>query len=144
MYKFSESSISNTIGVHPDLVLIATESIKVSPIDFGIPSNGGVRTAEIQYALHKSGKSERDGYARISKHQIRRGETHGRALDVFAYVNGKASWAEGHLSMIAGVMLSTAHRLKRDGLIDIDLYWGGQFGTANFDGWDMPHFEVLR
>ena len=56
--------------------------------------------------------------------------------------DGKASWDKHHLSMVAGVIITTAKRLKKEGKISIELYWGGQFGSSSFNGWDMPHIQV--
>lgn len=124
-------------GVHPDLVAIAYEAIKVSPIDFGIPQFGGLRTQNEQSLLFLQGTSKCDGESKVSNHQK------GLALDVFAYVNGSASWDIAHLSIIAGVMLSTANRLHREGIVKSEIRWGGTFGNKNFRGWDMPHFEII-
>ena len=135
-YKFSKSSVKRMKGVHPDLVIIFTEAIKNSPIDFGIPGLGGLRTAEQQKILCAAGKSKCDGYANKSYHQT------GKALDFYAYVDGAASWEIHHLCMIASVIMTTAKRLKKEGRITIDLYWGGQFGCSDFTGWDLPHMEV--
>lgn len=131
-------------GVHPDLVLIFSESIKDSPIDFGIPGDGGVRTTMRQYEMYLDPmiKTNCDGHENKSLHQIREGEVHGRALDFYAYVNGKASWEKEHLCLVAGVIMATAKRLRREGKIKIEIEWGGTFGSSNFKGWDMPHTQV--
>ena len=120
------------VGVNKDLALVFTEAIKVAPIDFGIPEFGGLRTAEEQFELHRRGSSPNcDGYETLSNHQS------GNALDFYAYVDGKASWDKIHLAMVAATIMTTANRLG------IELRWGGQFGSAIFHGWDMPHIEVL-
>jgi len=125
-------------GVHPDLIIIFTEAIKNSPIDFGIPGDGGLRTAARQKQLCDEGASQCDGYKNKSYHQS------GNALDFYAYVDGSASWSVHHLSMVASVIMSTANRLKKEGKITIDLYWGGQFGSSDFTGWDLPHMEIAK
>jgi len=135
-YQFSKKSVERMQGVHPELITIFTEAIKNSPIDFGVPGLGGLRTAEQQKVLFKAGKSKCNGYKNESYHQT------GNALDFYAYVDGAASWKEHHLSMVAGVIITTAKRLKKEGKINIDLYWGGQFGSSNFTGWDFPHIQV--
>lgn len=125
-------------GVDPRLVQVFRQAIKVSPIDFGIPELGGLRTEEQQKELYALGRTKpgrivtkADGVNRKSRHQS------GRALDVYAYVNKKASWDETHLAIIAGVILSTANRLG------YKVKWGGTFGSSNFKGWDTPHFEII-
>lgn len=131
MYSFSEKSLKNMDGINPRLKEVMIESIKRSPIDFGIPADGGKRTAMRQNELFKKKLSNADGYKKIGKHQT------GDAVDVFAFVDGQASWDEGHLSMIAGVVLSTAAEMG------VQMRWGGTFGSDNFKGWDKPHFELL-
>lgn len=143
-FKFSKRSLERMEGVHPDLVLVFVTALEDSPIDFGIPGDGGVRTAERQNFLFKDGKSKLDGYKKLSRHQLKKGDVYGHALDFYAYVNHKASWAKRHLAMIAGVILATAKRLFKEGKINIQLRWGGQFGSKSFNGWDMPHFEALQ
>lgn len=143
-FKLSKKSLTNTDGVDPQLILIFTESIKNSPIDFGIPRDGGVRTAERQNELFGQNVSKCDGYRSKSNHQIPDDEIYGQALDFYAYINGRASWDELHLTMIAGVILSTAKRLKHQGDVDIDITWGGEFGSNNFKGWDKPHMEIKK
>ena len=137
VYKFGDASLRNMEGVHSQLVTIFRVALSVSPIDFGIPETGGLRTAEEQNDLYKRDKSKADGFVNRSKHQD------GLALDFFAYVNGEASWLEQHLSMVAGVILSTAKRLYDAGIISIKVRWGGTFGSDEFDGWDMPHIEIV-
>lgn len=145
MYKFSKRSMLRMQGVHPELILIMTESIRVSPIDFGIPPDGGVRTAERQNEMFNdiTIKTHCDGYDLKSNHQIPEGEKWGEAVDIFAYLNGKASWDKYHLAIIAGVILSTADRLYRTGRISIKIRWGGTFASKTYHGWDYPHFEII-
>lgn len=141
MFKFSNSSYERMQGVHPDIVLVFMVALANSPIDFGIPAHGGVRTAATQNKLFNEGVSKCDGYELLSNHQVKEGDKYGMALDFYAYVNGHASWEEHHLSMVAGVILSTAKKLKSIGAITLDLEWGGTFGSENFSGWDMPHIQ---
>lgn len=151
-YKFSKSSVKRMQGVHPDLIIIFTEAIKNSPIDFGIPRDGGLRTAARQHEMFLDPEIETkcDGYKNKSYHQLENenikdeleDDDYGKALDFYAYVNGSASWAIHHLCMVASVIMTTAKRLKKEGKITIDLYWGGQFGSSDFNGWDLPHIQI--
>ena len=141
-YQFSKKSAERMKGVHPELITIFTEAIKNSPIDFGIPALGGVRTAVEQRMLFDDGKSKCDGLHDKSNHQVK-ADGYGHALDFYAYVNGAASWEKHHLSMVASVIMTTAKRLKKEGKIFKSIYWGGQFGCSDFSGWDMPHIELV-
>ena len=126
-FKFSATSVKRMDGVNARLVDVAELALELSPIDFGIPELGGLRNADEQLLLFFNGKSQLDGTKKRSNHQS------GKALDVFAYVDGKASWDENHLTTVAAAMLEAASRL------DVRVAWGGHW--KNFK--DMPHFEVI-
>lgn len=126
MFKFGKSSQRNMHGVHHDLIKAAELAITLSNVDFGIPSTGGLRTAAEQNELFLDNKSKADGYDKKSYHQT------GRALDVFAYVDGKASWKEEHLALVACAMLEAASQLG------VRLEWGGHWSSFK----DMPHFQL--
>lgn len=125
-YGFSTKSKQRMEDVHPDLIKVANRAIEISKIDFGIPQYGGVRTALQQRSLYDDGKSQLDGVKKKSYHQT------GRALDVFAYVDGKASWDKYHLTQIAVAFFRAAMELG------IQIEWGGNWTSFV----DMPHFQL--
>jgi len=125
-YKLGNSSLNNRAGVDPRLIEISDLAISLSNIDFGIPSTGGLRTTEDQAELFTSGVSKADGRTNKSYHQS------GKALDVYAYVDGKASWDKLHLALIATAMLQASAQLG------YKLKWGGLWKSWQ----DMPHFEL--
>ena len=126
MYKLSNRSLNYLQGVDAVLIEIIKEAIKDSPYDFGIPSTGGFRTAEIQNELYKKGVSNCDGYKKKSYHQS------GRAFDIYAYIDGKASWDEEIMTVIARYIQHVAS-IK----FNIKLTWGGDW--KNFK--DYPHYQ---
>jgi len=125
-FKLGASSLNNRAGIDPRLIEISDLAITLSNIDFGIPSSGGLRTTEDQAALYTSGKSKCDGRTNKSYHQT------GKAIDVYAYVDGKASWDKLHLALIASSMLQASAHLG------YKLKWGGLWKSWQ----DMPHFEL--
>lgn len=127
-YSFSRKSCCRLATCDNRIILIAMMAIKISKIDFGIPQHGGKRTAEEQRDLFDSSASQCDGTTNKSKHQS------GLAVDVYAYVDGKASWKEEHLTLVATAMLQAASILGHK------LSWGGLW--TNFK--DMPHFEIVE
>lgn len=135
-YIFSSSSLSRLKTVDEKLQMIMKEALRTSPIDFGIPQYGGKRTAEEQNKLYKDDLSELDGYEKISYHQT------GKAVDIYAYVNGKASWNEKHLTILAGHIIGVAKRFG------VELRWGGDwdrdwdFKDQSFH--DLVHFELVE
>ncbi len=128
MNKFSKRSLSVLSTVDDRLQAIFMEAIEECPIDFGIPSTGGLRTAKMQHELYLDGKSKADGYRLESYHQS------GCAIDVYAYVDGKASWEKEHLTIISETVKRVA---KRMGVL---IVWGGDWKTFV----DMPHYQVAR
>jgi len=131
-FKLSQRSLARLEGVDDIMVELAQKVISKSPIDFGIPAHGGLRTAEEQRELFNTQKSKCDGYDKKSRHQS------GRAFDVYAYLNGTASWDKVHLGMIAGCILSEANAMG------LKVVWGGTFNSNEFHGWDACHFELIE
>ena len=132
MYKLSQRSLLRIAGIDDELLELVQRSIAKSPIDFGIPEFGGYRTAKEQNELFKKDVSKCDGIKVLSKHQS------GNAFDVYAYINGRASWDPVHLAIIAGVILSEAK------VMNLKIRWGGTFGSNNFKGWDSGHYELIN
>lgn len=126
-YRFSDKSIARMAGVHDDLQRVAYRAIAISKIDFGIPRDGGLRSAERQHQLFLDGKSKADGYIKPGKHQS------GNALDFYAYVDGAASWEPEHLAQVAAAFLQAA---IEEG---VRIRWGGLFRSFT----DMPHVELV-
>lgn len=139
MFKLSKLSRYNREGVDDCLIQISDLAIAITLVDFGVPRDAGLRTAETQNRLFRSGSSLADGYEIKSFHQS------GYALDFYAYVNGKASFEEPHLAMVAAAFLQAAAQLKEP------LRWGGLWrprtrrtiGNIQY-GWDMCHVELIK
>tara|TARA_R110002126_G_scaffold103710_1_gene236822 strand:- start:2261 stop:2650 length:390 start_codon:yes stop_codon:yes gene_type:complete len=125
-FKLSNNSMDNLKGIDRRLIDIAELAITLTNIDFGIPSTGGLRTTEDQAKLYEAGVSQADGVNNKSYHQS------GKALDVYAYVEGKASWDKLHLALVATAMLQASAQLG------YELKWGGLWKSWQ----DMPHFEL--
>jgi len=125
-FRLGKNSIINLTGVDGRLIEIADLAITLSTVDFGIPSTGGLRTTEDQAELFAEGVSKADGVNNKSYHQS------GMAVDVFAYVDGKASWDKLDLALVATAMLQAAAHLG------YPLKWGGLWKSWQ----DYPHFEL--
>ena len=128
-FKFSQRSLDNLKGIHPNMIRLMTEAIKTAPIDFVITE--GVRTAQRQQELYKQGKSKCDGIKIKSKHQ-KRGDGFGWAVDLYPlpvdYNNKQA------FKTLAGHIKHVANRLN------IKVSWGGDWKTFV----DMPHWEICQ
>jgi len=131
VFKLSKKSKQRREGVDPRLIEICDLAIQISVVDFGIPGDGGVREDERQYQLFLDGKSKADGYDKKSKHQKAK-DGYGKALDFYAYVDGKASWNTEHLAMVACAFLQAAS------MLGYKLKWGGLWKSFK----DMPHVQI--
>lgn len=132
MFKLSQNSLNNIAGVDPRLLMIVQHAIKISNIDFGIPSSGGLRTTEDQAKLFTAGKSRADGRTHKSYHQT------GKAVDVYAYTDGAASWQPEHLALVAVAMLQAASFYKIS--LESGVLWNKKDALY---GWDCPHFQLV-
>lgn len=113
-------------GINPILIDILLEASKTSPVPFGIPRDGGLRTAERQNYLYKKHRSKCDGYVKKSYHQS------GNAFDIYAIKDGRPSWNKELLTEIAEHILKVAKDMN------VKLTWGGHF--KNFV--DIPHYQI--
>lgn len=129
VWVFSKSSLKRREGVNEALIAISDRALRISPVDFGIPEHGGLRTAEEQYLLCLNEKSKCDGFDTLSLHQS------GEALDFYAYVAGRASWQHHHLTQVAAALMEAAMELN------YRIKWGGHFKP---NGWDKPHIELME
>lgn len=127
MFKLSNRSKQRREGVDPRLIEISDLAIQITVVDFGHPADAGIRTAERQNELYLDGKSKADGYKKLSRHQS------GKALDFFAFVDGKASWDTEHLAMVATAFLQSAS------ILGYKLKWGGLWRSFK----DYPHVELV-
>ena len=127
MYKLSSRSEARLLGVDSLLIEIVKEAIKTSPYDFGIPREGGYRSAEDQHILFLKGASKCDRYKKKSYHQS------GKAFDIYGYVDGKATWNVLILTEIARHLQAVAKDC-----FNTDLEWGGDWVSFS----DKPHFQI--
>lgn len=143
IYIFGKRSKEKLATCHPDLQLIANESLKVSRMDFGISE--GYRTIEKQQEYFITGRSKVDGIKIKGKHNY----CPSLAFDIYAYVPGKPNLAYNiaNLAYLGGIITSTSQRLLNEGEITHIIRWGfnwdmdGEIGTDQIFQ-DMPHFEL--
>lgn len=154
MYSFGPASMAQVATCHDDLKMVLVESIRRTPVDFGVSQ--GRRTLEEQRAFFKSKLSRLnpDDPAQLKKAMHLR--TPSMAADVYVsvpttvYADGKKlAYDVAHLSLVAGVILSTAADLLARGKIKHAVRWGGDWDKdgciivdQEFD--DLPHFELVE
>lgn len=117
-FKLSTRSKNNLKGVHPRLVEMVHEAITLTPVDFGILDDGGLRTAAMQQRLYRAGASKLDGRSRKSKHQ-KQPSGYGEAVDLVPYFNGMYRWEWPLIYPIASTMAFLSHKHG------VELRWGG-------------------
>lgn len=141
-YKLSKNSKKNIEGVEAPLKQLTIRVLEKSEHDFGIPRDGGKRTAQEQNNLyHKRPKvTTLDGFKKKSYHQS------GWAVDIFIYDEHGACWdCIFKYEYVADLMKKEFDLMKEEGLFDEDqfLEWGG-----DWNGWrlpkDYPHFQIVR
>jgi hypothetical protein len=144
MNKLSKRSRSRINEIEGVLIQIIEAGISDCPYDFGVPEFGGKRTdreQEIMYSfgrttfeLQKKGITGLDGQPKRNKVTWTLNSYHesGKAFDIYAYVNGGASWDMKYLEPIARHLQKVA--LER---FCVTLEWG-------FDLWgkDGAHFQI--
>jgi len=119
-FKLGAQSEKNLIGVHPDLVLVVREAIKITDIDFKVLE--GVRSIKRQHEMMKIGASQ----ILNSRHLT------GHAVDLVALYGGKAAW-DWPLYYILGDCMKTAAKS-----VSIKIEWGGDWKKFK----DGPHFQL--
>jgi peptidoglycan LD-endopeptidase CwlK len=129
MFQFSSSSNARLDTTSMNIQRVVRRALEITKVDFGIPKDGGMRTARRQHEMYLDPSIETncDGYIHESHHQT------GNAVDVYAYVDGKANWEKEHLAMVASAMLQAASELG------VKLEWGGLWNKP-----DMPHFQIVE
>lgn len=118
MFQLSERSLSKLDGVDAGLCRIVKVAIQVTEVDFGISQ--GLRTLEEQKKMYKLGASK----TMNSKH------LDGRAIDVFAYVDGAARWEIEYYIKIAEAFKRAAEGQN------IGIRWGG--------AWNVPDIRKME
>jgi len=159
---WGEKSVEILDELNSDLRIILQWGLKYSPVDFGL--NEGYRSPDTQFGLFKKGRilntkgewiplypdkkgvvTNCDGFTIKSKHNY----NPSLAVDIYIYVQGKPNLTYDipHLSLVAGVLITTASVLYEQGKIKHKLRWGGnwdQDGEILYDQYfdDLPHLEL--
>jgi peptidoglycan L-alanyl-D-glutamate endopeptidase CwlK len=135
MPTFSIKSMSKLSTAERDLQTIMQAAVKV--VDFSVIY--GHRSIEEQQALFSKGRETSgsivtycDGVEKKSKHNY----SPSKAVDIIPYPSG---WKdEERFSYVAGVIMTVADRLLREGLVENRLEWGGNWSRFK----DRPHFQL--
>ncbi len=125
-FKLSKRSLRKLVGVNERLQEVVHQAILGTAVDFGVIE--GVRTLERQKQLVESGASK----TMKSKH------LKGRAVDLMAYLNGRASWELNLYDDVANAMKLAA---KSQG---VALTWGGAWHIPDIREWEGTMEEAMN
>ena len=136
-FNWSSRSLRNLQGVHPDLIAVANEALRITQKDFMVID--GVRTIQEQRLLFKKGKSQ----TMRSRHLT------GHAIDIVPY---PVSWDFDDFYPLGNAFIKAAKNM------DVPVRWGGNWRETDVREWmgsaeglvqsykgsfyDLPHFEL--
>lgn len=144
MYSLSKRSRKEIKDIKEVLIDVLMEGIKDSPYDFGCPEFSGLRTDPQQIDMYAQGRTTKElikkGIKGVEGRPNERKVTWtlnsyhktGKAFDIYAYVNGRASWDLKYLEPIARHL----QKVAMDKFC-LELDWG-------YDLWgkDGAHFQI--
>ena len=125
-YKLSRRSLDRLKGVDEKLVSVVKSAIHRTKIDFGVIC--GLRTIKEQKALVDKGASQ----TMQSKH------IDGLAVDLMAYVDGRASWELNLYDDIADAMKEAAAD------VGVSLRWGAAWHIDDLRKWEGSMEEAMN
>jgi peptidoglycan L-alanyl-D-glutamate endopeptidase CwlK len=125
-FKLSKRSLSRLDGVDERMVRVVNTAITVSKIDFGVIC--GLRTIQEQRELVAKGASQ----TMKSKH------IDGLAVDLMAYIGGRASWELNLYDDIADAMKIAADEE------DVKLRWGAAWHINDLREWDSSMQDAMN
>lgn len=130
MRRWSERSLKNMEGIHPDLRRVLDDALQNSPYDFVITE--GLRSLARQREMVRIGAST----TMNSRHLT------GHAVDLYAWVdvndNGKVTFEE---MSNARLLTAIANAIKASAMkLGVHIVWGGDWRSFK----DLPHFELNR
>jgi peptidoglycan L-alanyl-D-glutamate endopeptidase CwlK len=135
MRQWTQRSVDNMKGLHPDLIRVLNLALQTSPTMLVVTE--GLRTLERQKELVRIGASKT-----LKSRHLKQADGYGHAFDFYALVDinndGKVSFEE-----MANVrlMLGIADAIKKAAADEkVSITYGGDWRKFR----DYPHFELNR
>ena len=125
-FNLSQKSLDRLEGVNDDMVRVVKKAIELTKVDFGVIC--GLRTVEEQEELVAKGASQ----TMKSKH------IDGLAVDLMAYLGGRASWELNLYDDIADAMKEAAK------LENVGVRWGAAWQIDNMADWGGTMEEAMN
>ena len=126
MFQLSNRSKERLEGVNAPLAEVVEKAITLTKVDFGVIE--GLRSKEKQEELVAAGASQ----TMKSKHLT------GDAVDLMAYVNGRACWELNVYDEIADAMKEAAYEL------DVMIRWGAAWNIKDLALWEGTAEEAMN
>jgi peptidoglycan L-alanyl-D-glutamate endopeptidase CwlK len=135
MRSWTQRSLDNMKGLHPDLILVLNRALQTSPTMFVVTE--GLRTLERQKELLRIGATKT-----LKSRHLKQADGYGHAFDFYALVDinndGKVSFEE--MSNVR-LMLGIADAIKKAAAEEkVAITYGGDWRKFK----DYPHFELNR
>jgi peptidoglycan L-alanyl-D-glutamate endopeptidase CwlK len=125
-FQLSQKSLDRLEGVNEHLITVVKTAIVLTDIDFGVIC--GMRTIEEQQTLVDKGASQ----TMKSKH------LDGHAVDLMAYVGGRASWELNVYDDIADAMQKAARE------VGTALRWGAAWQINDMREWSGTMEDAMN
>lgn len=124
-FNLSTTSLSRLSGVNPKLVAVVKRAITYTTIDFGVSE--GLRTLETQKKYVAEGKSQT-----LNSNHLK-----GEAVDLAAFINGKANWELKSYCIVADAMARAAREEN------VAIRWGGAWQVNDIRLWKSSMSEAM-
>lgn len=111
-YVLGARSKNELQGVHPHLVKVVEEAIKITGVDFGV--HDGLRTISEQREYVRRGVSKT-----MNSMHMKQKDGYGHAVDLVPYINGRLRWEWEPIYHIAHAVDYVSTQLE------VPLVWGG-------------------
>lgn len=124
-FKLSRRSLDRLQGIDERLQAVVKQAITLTKTDFGVIQ--GMRTLEQQKELVAKGASQ----TMKSKH------LEGKAFDIMAYINGRASWELNLYDDLADAIKEAAI------IVGCPIRWGAAWHIDDIRKWDGTMEEAM-
>jgi peptidoglycan LD-endopeptidase CwlK len=125
-FKLSRRSLDKLEGIDERLQAVVKQAITLTKTDFGVIQ--GMRTLEQQKELVAKGASQ----TMKSKH------LEGKAFDIMAFINGRASWELNLYDDLADAVKEAAI------IVGVPMRWGAAWHIDDIRKWDGTMEEAMN
>jgi peptidoglycan L-alanyl-D-glutamate endopeptidase CwlK len=125
-FKLSRRSLDRLEGIDERLQAVVKQAITLTKTDFGVIQ--GMRTLEQQKELVAKGASQ----TMKSKH------LEGKAFDIMAFINGRASWELNLYDDLADAVKEAAI------IVGVPMRWGAAWHIDDIRKWDGTMEEAMN